>query len=210
MPSVCNLCFKQSKTSQHLIFDFTYAMNIWRWLSNVLNSPSTISSLDVVLAALNKSYSPQCKTVVLSAVINTVNSIWFARNQIRFNISKIHWRFSISSIIAQVNLSGNLTHKVSSSAIADFVILKTFDVTIHHPKPPDIIEVMWQPRIFEWVKCNSDRAAVGLNGLAACGGLFRNMNADHLGSFVVNIDNGNALKAELIGPKYLGKIMVGN
>jgi len=38
-----------------------------------------------------------------------------------------------------------------------------------------------------------------LNGLAACGGIFSNMNADHLGSFAVNIDNGNALKAELIG-----------
>jgi len=105
MSSVCNLRFKQSKTFQHLIFDCTYAMNIWRCLSNVLNSPSTISSLDDVLVALNKSYSPQCKTVVLSAVINTVNSIWFARNQIRFNISKIHWRSSISSIMAQVNLS---------------------------------------------------------------------------------------------------------
>lgn len=64
-----------------------------------------------VLAGLNKSYSPQCKTVVLSAVINTVNSIWFARNQIRLNISKIHWRY-ISSIMAQVNLSENLTQSL--------------------------------------------------------------------------------------------------
>jgi len=58
---------------------------------------------------------------------------------------------------------------------------------------------MWQPHIFESVKCDSDGAAVGLNGLAACGGIFRNMNAYHLGSFAVNIDNGNALEPELIG-----------
>jgi len=112
--------------------------------------------------------------------------------------------------MAQVNLSGNLTHKVSSYAIADFVILKAFNATIHHPKPPDIIEIMWQPPIFEWVKCNSNGVVVGLNGLAACWGIFRNMNVDHLGSFDVNIDNGNALKAELTGAMFAVEIVYQN
>lgn len=36
------------------------------------------------------------------------------------------------------------------------------------------------------------------------------MNADHLGSFVVNIDNGNALKAELIGAIFAMEIAYQN
>jgi len=36
-----------------------------------------------------------------------------------------------------------------------------------------------------------------MNGLAACGGIFRDYLADHLGSYVTNVENGNALKAEL-------------
>jgi len=37
-----------------------------------------------------------------------------------------------------------------------------------------------------------------LNGLAGSGGIFRNRLAYHLGSFAVNVENGSALKAELV------------
>jgi len=198
-PSICNLCLKETESTQHLIFDCCYAHNIWSWLSNTIGTTSAISSLNEMYDLIYKQASPQCKIVTLSAVINTVNAIWFARNQKRFNNKTIHWRSSIAKILADANLSGNLTSKTSSSAISDFVILKTFNVNIHPPKAPSIIEVLWQPPIFDWIKCNCDGAAIGLSGLAGCGGIFRNNQADHLISFAVKVENGNALKAELTG-----------
>lgn len=198
-PSVCNLCFKEAESSQHLMFDCCYAHNIWSWLSNTLDCHSVVSSLDEMYDLMNKQASPQCKIVTLSAVISSVNTIWFARNQIRFNNKVIHWRSSIARIMADANLSGNSTSKLSSSAISDFVILKAFNVNIHPPKPPSLMEVIWQPPIFDWIKCNCDGAAIGLSGSTGCGGIFRNNYADHFGSFVVKVDNYNSLKAELTG-----------
>lgn len=137
--------------------------------------------------------------VLISAVIHSVNAIWFARNQIRFNNTKIQWRSSIARIIADVNLSGNYTSKVSSPSISDFVLLKNFNVNINPPRALTIKEVIWQPPIFDWVKCNTDGAASGISGLAGAGGIFRDSYADHLGSFTLKVENGNALKAELVG-----------
>ena len=61
------------------------------------------------------------------------------------------------------------------------------------------IEVVWQPPIFDWIKCNTDGVASGKSGLAGNGGIFREGNAGHLGSFALKVESGNALKAELVG-----------
>ena len=65
-------------------------------------------------------------------------------------------------------------------------------------KPHTIKEVLWSPPIFNWVKCNSDGDASSLNGNAACRGIFRDVNSDFLGAFVVNLGIGSTLNAELI------------
>ena len=199
IPSICNLCFKKPESTKHLFFECSFANHIWSWLTSILNSNATISSNDDIINLMNKQCSPQCKVVTLSAIINAVNVIWFARNQIRFNNTKVHWRSSITRIKIDVNLSGNSTNKVSSPSITDFVILKAFNVTINPPKTPTVIEVVWQPTIFDWIKCNTDSVASGMSGLAGSGGIFRDCNADHLGSFALKVENGNALKAELVG-----------
>jgi len=199
IPSVCHLCFKEPKSTKHLFFECSFASYIWSWLTSVLNSNVTISSNDDLITLMNKQCSLQCKVVTLSAIINIVNAIWYAGNQIRFNNSKLHWRSAITRIISDVNHSGNFTNKVSSSSISDFVLLKAFSVNINPPRPPTTIEVIWQPPFFDWIKCNTDGAASGLTGLAGSGGIFRDGNVDHLGSFALRVVNGNALKAELVG-----------
>jgi len=90
IPSICNLCFKQSFSIQHLIFECFYTINIWRWLSNVLNTALIISSMDDICATMNKYCSPQCKSFVLSVAINFVSAIWFATNQVIFKNRNIH------------------------------------------------------------------------------------------------------------------------
>jgi ribonuclease HI len=81
----------------------------------------------------------------------------------------------------------------------EFVILKAFNVNAHLPNAPVIKEVLWQPPLYNWVKCNTDGSALGSPGLASCGGLFRDYTATFLGGFSINIGNSYALYAELLG-----------
>ncbi|PNX74636.1 protein trichome birefringence-like 18 [Trifolium pratense] len=63
----------------------------------------------------------------------------------------------------------------------------------------EIIKREYEGGIFNWIKCNTDGASIGVPALAACGGIFRNSSSDHLGSFAFNIGDRNAFLAELTG-----------
>jgi len=48
-------------------------------------------------------------------------------------------------IIVSTSISDNLTSLTTTNSIADFVLLKAFNVKCHHSKAPKIIEVIWNP-----------------------------------------------------------------
>lgn len=75
-------------------------------------------------------------------MINIINSIWYARNQVRFKNQRIHWKSYISTVLANTTFIGNHTYAVASSVMYGFIILKKFNVNVHPPKAPQIIEVM--------------------------------------------------------------------
>jgi hypothetical protein len=170
-PSMCSLCRVSSESSSHLFLECPYALHIWRWFSITFNYSLNFQTKEDIWNICNGSWNPQCKIVVTSALINIFNSIWFARNQIRFQSKKIPWRSSIASIISNVALSGNLSKKVASPSIANFIILKKFNVSLHPPRAPKIIEVIWQPPPRAWVNCNTDGSTNGT--LSSCGGIFK-------------------------------------
>ena len=92
----------------------------------------------------NRFSNKQCKVTVNAALVYTINSIWFARNQFRFNNKKIPWQGSISSIVSKVNLVGNCTIATYVS-MSNLVVLKKFNIKLHPPKAPSIKEVFWNP-----------------------------------------------------------------
>jgi len=92
---------------------------------------------------------------------------------------------------------GNHTNALATSSISDFVILKKINVKLHPPKAPQIFEIIWQPPIFQWIKCNTDGAATSTT--SSCVGIFRNRDADFLLCFSENLGTGNAFFAELSG-----------
>ena len=110
-----------------------------------LSSTVSICSryLDFVIGAIPP--HPQCKIVLQATIINILNTIWYNRNQSRFNDKKIDWGIAINNIISAVALSGNNTAKASNSSIRDFTLLKKFNIRIKPPKPPIILEVIWSP-----------------------------------------------------------------
>jgi len=145
----------------------------------------------------NASWNPQCKIVITTTIINIINSIWFARNQMGFKNKRIHWKSSLVTVKCNTTLCGNLSKVVASNNISNFVILIFFDVILHPPRAPQSIEVLWKPPPPQWVKCNTYGSTILQS--AACGGIFRDYNSDFLLCFAENAGNVNVFQAELYG-----------
>lgn len=155
---------------------------------------------------LGRAGSPQCKFVILAAIINLFHTIWLCRNQKRFNDKSVNIRCATYLILSATSMSGNLTPLTASASMFDFVILKHFDVTIKPPKPQIIKEVIWIPPILNWTKCNTDGVAQGNPGHAACGSFYGNTNLVFLGGFAINLGITSALCSEIIGAMVAIKI----
>lgn len=199
IPFVCNLCSLASEISAHLFLDCSFATQIWNWFRSILNNNFSVSSFSDLFKVYELTWSPHCKLVILSAIINCLNTIWRCRNQRRFNDKSISINSATNLIISSTSFSGNNTSLTARSSISEFIIMKNFRVNLKPPKPQSIKEVIWCPRVLNWVKCNTDGASNGNPGISACGGLFRNANSEFLGAFAINIGLSSALLAELIG-----------
>ncbi|GAU38423.1 hypothetical protein TSUD_396030 [Trifolium subterraneum] len=174
-------------------------VKIWSWFANSLDLVLQFTSMDDMWKICDLSWSPQCKIVVIAALINLLNTIWFARNQARFNNKIITWQSAISMITASTVMTGNNTSKTSSNSIRDFIILKHFKVNIHHPRAPVIKEVIWHPLVPNWIKCNIDGASKGNPGISSCGGIFRNNVAGFMLCFAEPLGFTTSYQAELCG-----------
>jgi ribonuclease HI len=199
LASQCSLCCKQSESSWHLFFECDFAVQIWMWFSSIININCTFNSPYDIWSICDRGWSPQCKIVILSALICIINGIWYCRNQVRFQNRRISKHSIISSISSATYLSGTYTKKFSYNSMRDFLILKAFNICIHPSKAPMIREVLWQPPLLDWIKCNTDGAAHGSPGLSACGGIFRNSSSLCVGWFAENLGIHNAFYAELVG-----------
>jgi ribonuclease HI len=155
-------------------------------------------SSEEVWKLVDRNWSPQCKVVIKASLINIFSTIWFVRNQARFNDKLIPWRTAINLVISSVALSGNLSRVSGHCPIQDFSILKHFNIKVHPPNAPTIKEVLWSPPPFSWIKCNTDGSSISNQMQSSCGGIFRNNMADCLGCFATNLGQGSALMAEFI------------
>ena len=199
LPSICNLCNKSEESAHHLFLNYAFSSVIWNWLATTLNINCNTSNYLDLVSLCDRNWSPQCRIVILSAVIHCFYAISFCRNQKRFNDKVVNPRSTINIIISGASLSGNNTRLAANSSISDFVIHKHFEVIIKPPKAPIIKEVLWNPPIFNWVKCNTDGASLGNPGQSACGGLFRNSTSDFLGAFAINLGINSTFNSELNG-----------
>ncbi|GAU20130.1 hypothetical protein TSUD_351920 [Trifolium subterraneum] len=198
IPSMCNLCNSHEESSFHLFFECAYAIRLWSWLIGCLNMVLHFT-MDDMWKLCDLNWSPQCKVTVTATIINLINTIWFVRNQARYNNKITSWRSTISMIIANTSLTGNNTSKPSSNSIRDFTFLKMFRICIHHPKVPIVKEIFWQPPLVNWFKCNIDGASCGNPGNASCGGILRDSNANFIYAFSEPLGVNSSYYAELCG-----------
>jgi hypothetical protein len=172
---------------------------MWNWFFSIINIQGSITCTDDLWNVCDRGWGPQCKIVIASTIINILNSIWFCRNQSRFNNVKPIMNYAKTMVIANTSISGNAINLTTTSSMTDFRILKAFNVNLHPPKAPVIKEVVWMPPNVSWIKCNIDGAALGSPGHAACAGVFRGHEAQYLGGFSVNLGISFAFHAELLG-----------
>jgi len=186
-PSMCSLCSVNIETTTHFLMECYFARTLWNWVESIINLQCNFSSIQEAIQIGNINWSPLCNVVIQAAVINIINTIWFCRNQQRFNNKKINVRSTINLIISGTSLAGNISKCAANTTIADFVLLKAFSVKINYGKAPTIKEVLWQPPVFNWIKRNVDGASVGNPGPSSCGGIFKDSNGDFLGAFAYNL-----------------------
>lgn len=142
LASVCSTCLKTSETTDHISFHCYVARKLWDWFATVLNSSLQFRDFNDVWTTVNKHWSPQCLVVIKACIVNILSSIWYTRNQARFQDKPIHWRTTMNDIISSVYLSGNNTCKTTHTSISEFVILKKFNISIHPSNAPSIKEVI--------------------------------------------------------------------
>ncbi|XP_058742585.1 uncharacterized protein LOC131615070 [Vicia villosa] len=121
-----------------------------------------------------------------------------ARNKRRFDNQSTHWKTCASSIAARASLVGSLTKRKANNSIQSFSLLKAFDIAISPRSPSNCLEVLWCPPSRGWVKCNTDGVASGSPLFAACGGIFRDEEANHIISFAAYIGLGSPVVAEFM------------
>jgi ribonuclease HI len=155
--------------------------------------------MDDIWKLCDLNWAPQSKVTITAAIVNLLNTIWFARNQARYSNTHLSWRYAISLIIATTSFSGNNTLKTSTNSIRDFSFLKMFRISIHHSRPSIMREVLWTPPMLNWLKCNIDGASCGNPGNASCGRVFRSHDADFVYGFAEPLGVTNAFVAELCG-----------
>jgi hypothetical protein len=90
----------------------------------------------------------------------------------------------------------------------EFVILKAFNMKIHTSKAYKINKILWYPPLIFWTKCNSNGAARGSHGNAACGGVFRDDQTKFLGCYASNIGLSFVLHTELIELFWILKLLL--
>lgn len=92
MASMCSLCGMAEENSAHLFLQCSYALEIWQWLSHLLNFNIDLSSFLSLFSICNKQWSSQLQDIIISAIVHVVWTIWFVRNSCRYEEIRMHSR----------------------------------------------------------------------------------------------------------------------
>ncbi|XP_019432583.1 PREDICTED: uncharacterized protein LOC109339579, partial [Lupinus angustifolius] len=142
MASKCSLCKDFQEDSAHLFFHCTFAMAIRDWFQFTFSINTSNQSLAYMIMNCSMQFSNQTKNIFTACVVHTIATIWFYRNQMRFNDSTISINQAISKIRRETSLSGISSKSPSFSCnVAELLILRKFQTPLRLSKAPRIVEV---------------------------------------------------------------------
>ncbi|XP_019455063.1 PREDICTED: uncharacterized protein LOC109356182 [Lupinus angustifolius] len=185
MGSICFLCIDDEESSQHIFFMCRFAKAIWRGLQAQLECNLDSSSISNLLI-ISDSLSPLPKEVMIACILNAISTIWFCKNQARFNDTDITHTQAMAKIRADIAFIGNFSKLYAKNSRTEFNLLRAFGIKGKYIKAPTITEVLWKTPSFGLVKVNSDGAAHG------------NSNGDLMGCFASYFSIQNSIYVELL------------
>ncbi|XP_019432659.1 PREDICTED: uncharacterized protein LOC109339643 [Lupinus angustifolius] len=197
MGSICNLCNTNAESTDHMFLQCPFAMYIWSWLSSIFSISLDLSSINFAMSISKTSLIPLLNHVLLACITHTITTIWYGRNQLRFEDRKISMPHTIAKIKRETSLVGSCSNAIAFSSLQEFIILKFFHVPLNYSKALTFTEVIWQKPTLGVVKVNIDGSAHGSPGHARGGGIFRDHHGAFIASFATYLAINNALFAEL-------------
>jgi len=191
--SVCSLCMTAVETSDHIFLGCQFAMQLWHWIGSKLNCVIDRSSVDTLLSCRPARCSSQVSDIYIVAILHTLHTIWWARNSLRFTIVTPTLHSAKIRIHSHIAMSGNVLK--GKCLPSEFSFLDSFAVSPHCRRVKKIILVLWKTPTAPWLKVNTDGSVI--NGLAACGGLFRDSLGTFRGAFYCNVGAQSVFYAEV-------------
>ncbi|XP_019451698.1 PREDICTED: uncharacterized protein LOC109353792 [Lupinus angustifolius] len=196
--SKCNLCNEFQEDTDHLFFNCKFALAIWDWFHFTFDTHTANQTLPPLICNESRKFSSQTREIFIACMVHTIATIWFCRNQNRFNDYNISINQAIAKIKRASSFSGICSKSTSlSCSVAELLLLRKFQTPLRISKAPRIVEVVWERPREGWIKVNTDGAAKGFPGLAGVGGIFRNNHGDFIACFAEFIDYQFALYAEI-------------
>ncbi|XP_019431643.1 PREDICTED: uncharacterized protein LOC109338785 [Lupinus angustifolius] len=192
----CSICHAAEESSNHFFFECSFALDLWHWLENIIDSPLDSSSIQSLLRVCQSNWSPQLKLVVTASIVNTISAIWHCRNYRRFDDTTVGFRQACDMIKRDTSLTGSLSTMAANTNLFEFSTTPRFNCSPHYTLAHAITKVRWLPPSQGWIKINSDGAAHGYPGHAGGGGIFRDNNGDMLGCFATYLHIQDYLFAE--------------
>ncbi|XP_019455087.1 PREDICTED: uncharacterized protein LOC109356210 [Lupinus angustifolius] len=198
LASKCNLCNCNVETEDHLFFDCSAAKGIWNWFSATFSIQINSSSIQSIIKDCVAIKGSQFKEASLACAVHNINTIWFCRNQNRFDDKLISTSQAISRIKRETSYSGSYpSATMASGGLQELQTLKFFNIPLKLSKAPTYIEILWKPPHWNWIKVNTDGAAHGHPGPAGGGGIFRDSKAGFIYAFANFLNVQHAIYAEL-------------
>jgi len=197
---MCTLCEKHEESIHHLFFECPNALYIWSWVRQSFPT-SHFSNKDGLLSFIKSDDSPLVKLIKLVVITFSIWMLWRMRNYARFQ-DKIEVSRAISVIKDLTCLVGKSSKASMKNDMMDFSVIKFFGINTHTGNVLRPLPVRWEFPSPGWVKINTDGAARGYPGLAACGGIFRGSMREFIGALSVFLDVQTVLVAGFYGVIY--------
>ncbi|KAL2334220.1 hypothetical protein Fmac_015433 [Flemingia macrophylla] len=197
LASRCSNCHYLTETMQHVLFHYSRAMEVWRWLSSKVEANLVTDSLESVLNIMLCRWDNDIRQMVICVVIHCVWHIWLIRNDNKYNGRNSSTQALLASISRSISLSSNLMD-CKTRFWNDRRLLVKFNIRLTFVPHKIPKQVMWYPPLEGFIKCNSDRGSLGCPGHSITRSIFRDSKGNFLGAYASYVGIHSTLEAELM------------
>ncbi|XP_055962061.1 uncharacterized protein LOC130015619 [Mercurialis annua] len=202
--SVCRFCYACDESITHIFIQCPFAVQIWNAVESLfmVKLDRSSSPLHLFTSSRRHSFGSQVSALFSAAIISSFWTIWKFRNDCTYENITPNISFCLRLIWKAIKEVDIFRVGYSRNSQSELHVLKLLNIKRYIPKAPCIIEVSWKPPPSNWMKVNTDGAALGAPGLAGAGGIFRNYRGFVQRCFAIPLGICFAYEAEMVAVIY--------